>query len=98
MTPMLMLSCMPHMLQDAKDAVAEAATAGALDRRLAAVERRVSARLIKSCYRGVSIYWIFPAYSELLQMLRHPVRSNMLRDSSRQKPGAATVLHANIDC
>jgi hypothetical protein len=41
MTPMLTLSCTPHLLQDAKDAIVEAATAGALDRRLAALERRV---------------------------------------------------------
>lgn len=36
-------------MQDTRDAVVEAATAGALDRRLAALERRVSARLITSC-------------------------------------------------
>ena len=58
------------LVQDAKDAVVEAATAGALDRRLAALERRVSARL-----RTMLLYSDFIVVSDISGMVRNALNS-----------------------
>jgi hypothetical protein len=75
-------TCLQPLVQDTRDAVVEAATAGALDRRLAALERRVSAVLMSSCFAALLDTGIVPdmfGILSVIDMLRHPRTQPLLQ-------------------